>query len=482
MPRRPKETTAATQEYGFIDYLYTTPLSGNESLFPALYGLDLRRKLLEMALFDETAGSMLWCMKSTLAQVDWTHVSQTDGRDDDKDPEAIRMAEWADTTLIDMEHSMAEHVEEALSMAIFGFAPCEIVLKQRDGIDSRFSDKFYGIKKVPLRDQLSLTDWIYEGQELKGFRQSTGMGSGAIPIWKTLHYKVPGRIDRPEGQSLFQNALKVWQLKQKIQDSEAIGIERDLVGLPTFKIPQAEIDECNEVDGNKQPTPGAIKARARVQNAIKAVSDMRFNRSAGLIMPSDTFFEDTSDGQSTGDRTPKWDFKLVTTPGQRSIDTRTAARDYDRAIARSLMMQFLHLGDRSTGSYAMSDDQSSMAVRSLMALAMKIATEWNRKMIPLLWKVNGFDRKYMPRLRASEISKDGIVQVAQLLGGIGRSVDLWDADVDARMDLGKRAGVRLDRPSQAKAAEASLKAKEEPKQPDLFGARRTAQDPNDENP
>jgi hypothetical protein len=231
------------------------------------------------------------------------------------------------------------------------------------------------------------------------------------------------------------------------------------------------LEASREQNTDGTPTRDALVAQGKLQSAIKAVRDLRFNQSGGLILPSDTFFEDTSEAGGPGDRTPKWDFKLITTAGQRSIDTRTAARDYDRAIARIMMMQFLHLGDRSGGSYALSDDQSSLAVGSLMALAMKVAAEWNAKVIKLVWTVNSKDPKYMPRMRASDISKDGLQAIGQLLQGIGRATGLWEGDADMRMQLAELAGLTADRTSQASLADAALKLAENPVPAPTFGAK-----------
>jgi hypothetical protein len=473
MPRKPAKAAAAVQEIGLADTFYVGTLDGS-GLVGLPYGHELVRELWRMSLMDETVGAMDWCIKTVMAQVSWEFVPEKDGKLAETDAKAIAAKEFGDSLLIDMSHTMQEHIEEATSMVIFGFAPHEIVLKQRDGKNSRFNDKLYGIAKLPLRDQVGINQWIYDGNDAVAFVQSAATGTATIPLWKTLHYRTSSRLDRPMGRPLLLNALRAWKLKEKIQDSEAIGIERDLCGLPTFRVPEEVLNASKEVypanhASAGQPTTDAMIAMAKIQGAIKAVRDMRFNQTGGLIMPSDTFFEDTSEAGGPGDRTPKWDFKLVTTAGSRSIDTRTAARDYDRAIARVAMMQFLHLGDRSTGSYALSDDQSSLAIRSLMALAMKIAGEWGRKLTPLIWDINGMDKAYMPRLRASEISKDGIVQIGQLLRGMGGAAGFWETDVEMRMALAKLANLPADRDAQQAAVDRAIEMANEPPAP-TFGA------------
>lgn len=475
--RRPEKATQATRELGYVDN-YSVGITDGSGLIDIPYGIELIQELWRMSLQDETVGAMLWCIMTVMAQVDWKHIAQVEGKDAEEDEPALKAAEFCDSMLVDMKHTMQEHVEEACSMIIFGFAPCEIVLKQRLGGDtSQFNDKLYGIDKLPLRDQVSITEWLYDKNEAVAFRQMALAGSATIPLWKTLHYRTSSRLDKPMGRPLLLNALRSWRLKVKIQDAEAIGIDRDLCGLPMFKVPEEVLEESRQIGPDSKPTAEALIAMAKVQSAIKAVRDMRFNRSGGLLVPSDTYFAETSDGATGGDRTAKWDFTLVTTAGQRSIDTRTAIRDYDRAIARIAMMQFLHLGDRSTGSYALSEDQSGLAVRSLMALAMKIASEWRKKVLKLVWQVNGFDPRVMPRLRASEISKDSIEKVGQLLAGMGKAAEFWNTDIEMRKALAKLLNLPFDKDAQQEAVDSAKKkaaTDAEPPPPPAMGMPRPA--------
>lgn len=450
MARPTNKQAASTKELGWsLDWNIAAQTS---SLVPALGGRQLLVEMQMMADTDETVGSMMWCICSTLAQVDWKHVPQVDGKDNDKDEQAVKAAAFADTLLGDMRRSFADHVDDAMTMVWAGFAPCEIVLKQRRGDQSRYDDGLYGIDDIPLRDPLSIWQWSYDAdrRHVTAARQFTFQGGAEIPMWKLCNYRTSSAADRPYGRPLLLNAHRAWRLKNRIQDSEAIGIERELCGLPIFRVPEADIAAAAEVQaGTTTPTTAAAAAQRRIQQAIATVQHIRLNKTGGLVLPSDTF---ASDDDTIADRTRKYDFNIVTSAGQRSIDARTGIRDYDRAIARVVMMQFLHLGDRSSGSYGLSDDQSSMAIRSLMSLAMKVAQEFSRKALPLVWEANAMDKRYMPALRASEISKDGIAQIGAFLSGLAKGEWLIAQDAEARIDILKDAGIAHDRPSQEAAA------------------------------
>lgn len=432
------------------------------SSLPELYGVDLVRDMWIMAETDETVGAMLYCITSTMRQIKWEYVPQIDGVDTPEDEEAKRWADLATTMLKDMDQPFDEHVEGAMTMLWAGFAPMEMVFKRRDGVNSRFDDGYYGIGAINLIAQTSVWDWVYDKASGKPTHLKQiglglgGAGDGLVPLSKTLLYRTSTQYNNPRGRPLLKNAWRSWRLKRKIQDSEALGIERELCGLPIFEMPEEIIRLQDEVDVDGNSTEDAVWARKMVRGAQASVQDMRLNKTGGLVLPSDTYGEEYQDGGSV----KKYNFRIQTTGGQRSVDSRTAARDYDHAIARTAMMQFLTLGQRSGGSYALSDDQSSMAVASIMALADKITAEWNSKAVPLKWLVNAFPAKYRPRLKHSDVNKNGIVQLGQFLAGMAKAESFWGNDPKMRRGLAAVANLPYDNGALESAAATFQQAKE----------------------
>jgi hypothetical protein len=433
-------------------------------LFAMVSGPILMQQMREMWLLDETAGAMRFCITSTMAQVPWKHLPRTDGVVKESDPEAVKWAAWADTLLDDIQNGFDAHVEDALAMIWAGFAPCEIVTKQRAGGDtSKYNDKFYGIAKLPLRDPRTIVNWNYDdNDDLISMDQLSSKGSSTIPMWKLLHYRTTAELNNPQGISLLLAARRAWKLKTKIQDAEALGIERELVGLPIFRVPEEMYLQSVEVGGDGLPTPAALQAQAVLRSAVDAVSKMRLNKTGGLVIFSNTYNED--DPQHP-DPTPKYDFKIVTTGGARSIDTRQPIRDYDRSISRIMLMQFLQLGDRSTGSYALSDDQSSMAYKSFMALALKISVEWSNKVLPLIWQINNFPMQYLPQLQPGQINKQALQQMGALLTGLAKSNGLWEADPKMRAAIIDMLGLDYDPAVQQEQAGVAADAAKEAAKP-----------------
>lgn len=457
MARPKKQVTAATTELGLAQDWNISQQRGE--LIPGLSGRQMLTELELMAATDETVGSMLWAIASIMAQVGWKHEPQVDGLKATTDSEAVRWAEWADGLLVDMSHSWGDFIDDALNMIWAGFSLSEMTMKQRTSATSRFDDGLYGFDRLSLRDPLSIWGWLYDAphRNVIAAQQMTYWGSASLPTWKCLHCRPTMAPERPVGRSLLRAAHRVWRLKMRIQESEALGIERELVGLPIARVPSDDLNTASLKDpATHKPTPEALVAQARIQAMIRAATDMRLNKSGGLVLPSDTYFEE-SDGK---DRTLKYDFSILTSTGQRAIDARTAARDYDRSIARVVMMQFLHLGDRSTGSFGLSDDQSSMAIRAMMALALKIGQEWDRKALALTWAINALPPKYRPSLKPTGVSKDGIAAVGQFLAGLAKAGALWETDTRARISILTQSGIDYDADVQQEAAETAQTAAE----------------------
>lgn len=422
----------ASQEYG-SDLDWT--LSRGE-LFGS--GRPVRVKdLLAMGESDETIAAMFYAIETTMAQVKWRHEPRDNGEESD-DPKATEAAEFADTLLNDMETPLQSYVENAISYLLAGYSLAEVNFRQRTMAEgSRYQDGLWGVRNIAERGQTTVSQWLTNGGKVTHFRQATQNGK-PIPLAKCMHLTVRGSPNRPMGRPMLKPAWRMYQLKRRIQDSEAIGIERDLCGLPIMEMPQEDIDAAML----RPNTPEGKLAKARVTAAQAAVSDMRLNEAGGLVLPSDCHDSEV-DGKLTSVK--KYNFRIVTSAGSRSIDTRGAIREYDLAIARLLMMQFLRLGDRAGGSYALSDTQSSLALRSIMAIVSKIAFEWQTKVLRTIWILNGMDLRYLPDLGASQITQDSLEELGNFLESLASAKEILDDDAELSEDMKARLGPRRRR-------------------------------------
>lgn len=432
--------TEKTREYGDQLTVYTDALD-SVGYIPELRGPLGLAKLAKMSEQDDTVGAMMWAVETTMAQVSWNHEAAKDGKPSE-DAKAIAAADFANSLLIDMDHSFQDHVEESMSMLWAGFSLFEILLKQRTDGDSKFSDNKWGVDSLVNRPQISVSGWGVQGGKVVTAKTQTATGEKEIPLSKCLHYRIKGSRNRPQGRSLFTNAYRSWFLKNDIQDAEAIGIRRELCGLPVARVPMNDINLATKKDpATGKLSPDGEAALARIQTFKTAVSKMRLNETSGLVIPSDPYVGENDQPGTIR----QYDFEILSGGGQRSMDPRAPIRDYDRAIARVAMMQFLHLGDRSTGSYALSDNQSTLALRSMRALVSKVIEEWNRKVLPLIWALNGMDKAYMPILTSSPITEDSLEELGTFLERLSSAQILLDEEPELKESMLSRIGVKRDR-------------------------------------
>ena len=119
-----------------------------------------RKVFREMADSNSTIGAFLYVINQVVAKLSW-HVQPKS-----QQPLALLASEYFESVMDDMEHTWADFVQEVLSMVIYGYAPVEIVLKERQGekpdkrFSSRYDDGMIGIRKLAIRSQETILRWI----------------------------------------------------------------------------------------------------------------------------------------------------------------------------------------------------------------------------------------------------------------------------------------------------------------------------------
>jgi hypothetical protein len=215
-----------------------------------------------------------------------------------------------------------------------------------------------------------------------------------IPIEKMLLFRTTDERNNPEGRSALRTAYRPWYFKKRIEEIEGIGIERDLAGLPVAYIPGQYFD------------PSADAMQKQTLNAWKRlITQVRRDQQEGILLPSDR----DSHGQLM------FDIKLLSTGGSRTFDTTKIIDRYNRAIATSVLADFIFLGQQSVGSFALSSDKTALFATAVGAFTQKIADTFNRHMLPRLWKLNGMELEYMPKLMPADLEKPNIAELGTYL-------------------------------------------------------------------
>ncbi len=378
------------------------------------------RKYREMRDNDATIGAVMYATEQILRD-----VPRIVEPADKKNEKAVEMAKWLETVFDDMEHSLDDHISEALSSLTFGFAVFEPVYKIRGGpkfVDpkrkSKHSDGHYGIRKLASRAQWTIDSFKVDEKtgEILGVNQErSALTSNFIPKNKLVHYRTTTTNNDPSGRSILRNAFKSYVYLNTMQVTEGIAVERELNGIPIIRIPSDYLAD--------DATEDQVAIRKMAERIGR---DLKFNEQGSIVLPSDVW---VVEDKATTHRLV--DVELIASNGNRNIAIDPIIRRYQHDIARSVMAEFLMLGSSTTGSYALSKSKTDIFLRSVESYINTIYDVLNEQVVKPLWEINGFDVELMPTLKAGDVAPHDL----DALGSYLRNLNGADINLTEQVDI-----------------------------------------------
>lgn len=235
-----------------------------------------------------------------------------------------------------------------------------------------------GILKLAVRLPKTIMKWAVgkEGNEF-GITQMLPDGKQPeIPGWKLLVFVNEQEGENYEGLSLFRSAYKHWVMKEAYYKIDALATEKQGLGIPKVEIP------TNASEPNK----------TKMRTLLK---EMRANEKAYLEHPQG------------------WVVEFMDMKANGIKDATPMILHHDRQITKSVLAQFLELGQES-GSRALSQDHSELFYLSLNAIAKQVAEIINEKLIKELDELNFPDGEPI-ELKYSKIGRFDIALIAEAL-------------------------------------------------------------------
>lgn len=376
-----------------------------EDFLPELRWPNAGRVYQQMADNDPVVGAILYLAEMLIRGAEW-HVQPASASEEDQDA-----ANFLESCMNDMEVSWANTITEILSMLTYGWSFHEILYKVRRGphesnpkFHSRYTDGKFGWRGFPIRSQASWEKWIFDGNgELVAFQQrpEPTYELYTIPLTKGLLFRTRVSRGNPEGRSLLRNAYRPYYFKQRFEEIEGIGIERDLAGLPVLKTPE-DLDLWDDED------PDMVKLRNQAETLV---SSIRRDSQEGIILPAG------------------WELSLLSSGSTRTINIGEVIQRYDTRIAITMLSDLVLIGNGSkTGSFAMADVKQSMLSNALQAQLYNIADVFNQNAVPQLFELNSWDLNELPKVVPGQINSPSLKEVAVML----RAMNL---DLTADLDL-----------------------------------------------
>lgn len=268
-----------------------------------------------------------------------------------------------------------EHLRLALLELVFGHSVFEQVYRLDEHGMLR-------LRKLAWRPPRTISKWdVADDGGLVAIEQyGRGARKVRIPVEKLVVYVNEREGANWLGVSLLRTAYKNWLLKDRTLRAEAVGIERNSLGIPVYTgAPLPEDVDMSEAQ---------ILAWAETQkiDGLALVKALRSGQDAGASIPNGATLA------------------LMGVTGNRA-DTDKPIRRHDEAISRAVLAHFLNLGSE-TGSWALGSTFAEFFVGSLNAVALHIANTCQAHVVDDLVDVNFGPTEPAPRLVPATIGEE----------------------------------------------------------------------------
>lgn len=396
-----------TREIGGTGLKGAEPYGGwlYEEFLPQLRGWQGARMYREMADNDPMCGAVLFALEMLIKKVPW-RVDPADQR-----PESIIAAERIQEGLFnDMSGTWSQMIDEATSMLTYGYSPHEIIWKQCRGetndpqTTSAFKDGLLMPAALPVRSQETIYRWLFDvdgrGNVLGLEQYRMGVADNAIiPIQKLLLFKTTNRKNNPEGRSILRTAYKTYMRKNVIEQSEGRLALRSS-GVVRVRIPSRYMEAA------------AGTQELALYNMYKRIADaMAQDRNGSVVLPSDK--------DDKGNLLYDMDYMVA---DSRNVKDFTPIVDrMDARIAVSVLADFLLLGTKNVGSFALGNSKINLFALVVEALLGGIAEECGRVLLKKIWKLNALDPTTKPTLKFGSVQKADLEVLGTFIANLAKS-------------------------------------------------------------
>lgn len=327
---------------------------------------------------DSQVGSVLRAVTFPIRRTTWM-IDPTGARDDVVDLVAdsfglpAKGRERAAATRSRDRFDFDEHLRLALLELVFGHSVFEQVYR----VDE---DGMARLRKLAWRPPRTISKWdVAPDGGLVAIEQWGAAGRTVrIPVDKLVVYVNEREGANWVGTSLLRTAYKNWLLKDRTLRAQAVGVERNSLGIPVYK--------GAPVPAGLSEAEALAWVKAQKDDGLALAKAARAGQEAGAAIPAGA------------------EFSLTGVTGNRA-DTDKPIRYHDEQIARAVLAHFLNLGSE-TGSWALGSTFAEFFVGSLNAVALHIANTCQAHVVEDLVDVNFGPAEPAPRLVPATIGEE----------------------------------------------------------------------------
>ena len=238
-------------------------------------------------------------------------------------------------------------------------------------------------------DQLTGVIQRSEVMDATRYKDADFRGEREIDRSKFILFRFDPKKNSPQGTSPLNGAWKAWKYLNLVQEYQAVGIAKDLGGIPVLGIP---VDKLIEAAADPSGTA------AQTQNSLKEM--------AGSLHAGDrTFAIKPILYDDQGNELYTFELQGIT-GGGKQYDTTEVIRQYQNEILTVYSASILKLGQDATGSFALSDNMSNLLGFSVQHNLDIIRDQINADLIPQTLAANGwlFEQEDMPTLEYGDVA------------------------------------------------------------------------------
>lgn len=332
----------------------------------------------EMRLNDPYVNAWINAKNAIALKPDW--VIQP------RNPEDSKSKEYADLIsnmlFNDMATTFNSFVLNSTTMAEYGFAISEIVLKKRQGktdnpmTTSLYNDGLFGVAKLSPRWQNSITKWDIDnnGNIENVYQRSDDFGTTDIkmPYKKILHFVMNGYNGNPEGESVLRGTFASYYNKKNIERIQRETFERGFTGILDIQVPPRYMSK-------KYNTPEGVEMMRVIDAFLRNVKQ---GKEAGIIRPASKDFN----------------IELIQGKTGTGLDPDKMIDRYNTEIVMCLLSDSF-MGKSKVYQGASGEQTKTKIYKSFIGIILdEIKEQINKKLIPLLFNINNLDTEYMPYL------------------------------------------------------------------------------------
>lgn len=371
-----------------------------------LHGPRWHRAVRDMLCHPVVKG-MLFAVEMMIRQAEWSVEPAADGGSQAQD-----LADFVESCMHDLDMPWEDALASTLLFLPYGASIFELTYKRRLGQDadvpSASDDGRIGWATWGWRPPETILEFRRDPdtQRIASIVQDVRGRPVEIPMDRCLHFKAGGAAAGPHGESILRAAFASWDAIVKFEYIEAVGMERELAGMPVALVPARFLNPKTDDD------------RATVDLVQKMLKDVRSGKGSGVVFP----LEYDDKGHAL------WEFKLLASGGARQFNTSDVINRRTAQMTMAMLADFLMLGHQTSGSYALSTDKTKMFETAITSWLDYLADVVNHQGVIRLLRLNGMDLRLAPKLVPGSLAEADLGATAAAFTALWPAIQTLDRE------------------------------------------------------